>query len=69
LINAYDLVDLYEDRIELIDILDDIPIISRCWKLLDRFYEKIEDRNLFYVRLGFPDTFIKIFNEFEKEYL
>ena len=69
LINAYDLVDLYEDRIELTDILDDVTIISRCWKLLDRFYDKIEDRNLFYVRLGLLDTFIKIFNEFEKEYL
>jgi len=69
---------LFEPDIELTDIeiyvdndnksLSKLPVIECCWKLLDRFYQKIENRNLLYVRKGFLLVFCRICTEYKLNY-
>ncbi|AYV77000.1 MAG: hypothetical protein Barrevirus7_7 [Barrevirus sp.] len=67
---------LFDNDVEMNDIeifvnnekLNEKPIIECCWYLLDRFFEKIENKNLYFVRLGFLHTFDKIVKEFIEEY-
>lgn len=71
-----DFENIYEDKIELKDIeiyvgsdkLSELPVIGRCWKLLDIFFDKVEHYNLFYIRLGLIHIFSEIYYEFEKDY-
>ncbi|ARF09700.1 hypothetical protein Indivirus_2_79 [Indivirus ILV1] len=48
--------------------LDEIPIIEVCWKLLDKLYDKIQNKNLYYVRKGLLYVFNRIYNEYELKY-
>jgi len=69
---------LFEPDIELTDIeiyvdndnesLSSKPVIECCWKLLDRFYQKIENRNLYYVKRGFLLVFCRICTEYKLNY-
>ncbi len=66
----YDIMWEYNEGIEMdrLENLDGIPIIECCWKLLDRLYDKIKNKNLYYVRRGLLDVFYRIYKKYELNY-
>lgn len=48
--------------------LSECTIINKCWKLLDKFYYKTENMNLFYIRRSLIYMFCKLYHEFENDY-
>ena len=68
--------DIVDEGVELDDFeyydadgkLSECTVINRCWKLLDKFYDKTENMNLFYIRRSLIYVFCKLYYEFENDY-
>lgn len=68
----YDQVDwnseIQDIEMSRMECLEGEPIISCCWKLLDRLHYKIKNRNLYHAYRGLLNTFHKIYHEYELNY-
>lgn len=58
-------IEIYVDS----EKLSELPIINACWKLLDRFFVKIEEMNLYYIRLAILHIFTKLYRQYDNKYL